>query len=149
MNKFDLMIGAQVYCQDGKFGKLVKVVVKSKTQRVKSLVIEKGFLTKRHRVFPVSLVSSAAAGEVYLRLKNDDWRDYPAYQQEDFEVLRPLPEPDTPAKDTAVQIYNPYEVDGGDILIARRGPNPETAVSGSGSLGLLLAVILAATVNFC
>lgn len=122
MNKLDFTIGARVYCRDGKFGKLVKVVIDWDTQDLKSLVVEKGFLSKRYRVFPVSLVSVAAANEVHLLLANDEWTDYPAYNEEAYEIWptpweeRPLPKTNT--VQTVVKILDPSEVDGGHILFS-------------------------------
>lgn len=125
MNEFVFPIGAQVYCRDGKFGKLVKVVVEPETQCVKGLIVEKGFLSKRRRVFPVSLVSSAAADAVHLLLTNDEWANYPAYKEEEFEVWptsweqRPLPGPEIPTIKTAVHSLDPYAIDDDAVLTAR------------------------------
>lgn len=135
MNKFDFTIGARVYCRDGKFGKLVKVVVDRETQDLKSLVVEKGFLSKRYRVFPLSLVSAAAANEVHLLLTNDEWASYPAYKEEEYEILatpweeRPLPQTDPSTTPTAVKILDPSEVDGGHILFMQNRPGSETLAS--------------------
>jgi len=125
MSKFDFTISARVYCRDGKFGKLVKVVVEPKTLQVKGLIVEKGFLSKRLRVFPVSLVSLATGDAVHLQLTNDEWANYPAYNEEEYEVLalpweqRPLPEPEAPTIKTSIQSRDPFESPGGHILTAR------------------------------
>jgi uncharacterized protein YrrD len=89
MNEFDLIIGAQVYCQDGKCGKLSKIAVEPDARQVTHLIVEEGFLLKRARVLPLSVVVQAAAGDIYLAIEKDELLDYPDYQE--HEVERPAP----------------------------------------------------------
>lgn len=86
MNEFDLNIGAQVFCSDGKCGSLAKVAVDPETRRVTHLIVEEGFLLKRSRVFPFSSVEVATSAEIRLLLRSDDLEQYPVYREETVEM---------------------------------------------------------------
>ena len=85
MNDFDFNIGAQVHCQDGQCGKLAKVVVNPDTLQVTDLIIEEGFLLKRARVFPISVVESTTAEDIYLSVHSDDLGNYREYREIEYE----------------------------------------------------------------
>ncbi len=82
-------IGADVYCTDGRAGRLVKVVVDPHTRRVTDLIVEKGFLQKEDRVIPVEVVSDATDERIQLRISSRELSNYPIYRVEEFEVPAP------------------------------------------------------------
>ena len=84
MNRFDFRIGARVHLQDGPGGLLQKVVVDPYTRRVTDLVTEKGFLQKKDRVIPVTLVEVVTPEQITLTLYSRQLRHYPEYQEEAF-----------------------------------------------------------------
>ncbi len=88
--EMDLRIGAQVHFQDGRGGKLVKVVVDPTTRRVTHLVVEKGFLQKEDRVLPVSLVERTTPEAIHLALASRELRRYPIYRE--LEFVEPAPD---------------------------------------------------------
>jgi len=79
-------IGASVYCKDGRCGRLKKVVVNPRTERITDLIVEKGFLLKRDRVLPVSVVERAGENEIHLSINSDQLDRYPEYHEEQFKV---------------------------------------------------------------
>jgi sporulation protein YlmC with PRC-barrel domain len=87
MNELDINIGAQVHCWDGVIGKLAKVVVDPEQFRVTNLIVEEGILTKHARVFPISLVETAGAENIYLSTRSEDLDSFPVYQEKEF--IRP------------------------------------------------------------
>ncbi|HEX6386047.1 MAG TPA: BON domain-containing protein [Anaerolineae bacterium] len=89
MNEFDFNIGAQVHCQDGKCGKLAKVVVNPETLQVTDLIVEEGFLLKRARVFPISVVETATAEEIHLSINSDELGNFREYREVEYEAPAP------------------------------------------------------------
>lgn len=89
MDELELIIGARVYCKNGKCGRLSKVAVEPQRGRVTHIIVEDGFLQRHSRVFPISAVAQATTGDIYLALAEDDLGQYPQYQEEVVE--RPAP----------------------------------------------------------
>ena len=85
MNHFDFNIGTQVHCQDGNCGRLAKVVVNPDTQQVTDLIVEAGFLLKRARVFPITIVETTTADGIYFSIKSEDLGNYPEYREVEYE----------------------------------------------------------------
>lgn len=81
-NELDLNIGADVYCDEGRCGKLTHVVLDPRTQRVTDLVVEKGFLQKKDRVIPVSAVSETTGDEIRLHLDSDAFEQFDEFDEE-------------------------------------------------------------------
>ena len=88
MNGFK--IGADVYCADGRCGKLVKVVLDPHTKRVTHLIVEKGYLQKKDRVIPVSAVAETKEDRILLKVKSEELAQFPEYKEEEF--LLPAPD---------------------------------------------------------
>jgi uncharacterized protein YrrD len=80
-NKLDLNIGANVYCNEGRCGKLTHVVLDPRTERVTDLVVEKGFLQKEDRVIPVSAVNEATGDEVRIDLDAEAYEEFPEFDE--------------------------------------------------------------------
>lgn len=108
MNEFNLNIGAQVFCSDGKCGSLAKVALHPETRQVTHLIVEEGFLMKRARVFPFSLVDSAIPAEIHLLLHSDDLDNYPVYREETIET--PAANPGNAGASTVWREGGPYGV---------------------------------------
>jgi osmotically-inducible protein OsmY len=83
-------IGADVYCTDGRAGRLIKVVMDPHTRRVTDLIVEKGFLQKVDRVIPVWAVEEADEERIQLRVSSRELEEFPRYREAEFRV--PLPE---------------------------------------------------------
>lgn len=81
MNRLKLIIGGRVYCKNGKCGKLSQVVVNPAGWRVTHIVVEEGFLERRSRVFPISVVQQTTTGDIFLSLTEDELSAYPEYQE--------------------------------------------------------------------
>lgn len=86
MKEFDFKIGAAVHCSDGRCGKLTKVIVDPETLKVTDLVVEKGFLLKHGRIFPVSTVEEATDEGIRLNIRSDDLQNYREYQEVEYEA---------------------------------------------------------------
>lgn len=89
MCELELIIGARVYCKNGKCGRLSKVAVEPGGARVTHIIVEDGFLKRHARVFPISTVAQATTGDIYLSLAEDDLDRYPQYQEEIVERSAP------------------------------------------------------------
>lgn len=85
MNEFDLKLGATVYCTDGKCGQLAKYVVDPKTHEVQNLIVEKGFLLKEARIFPIALVERVTGDGIELSIGSSAVEQYRKYQQKKVE----------------------------------------------------------------
>ncbi|MCI0393320.1 MAG: BON domain-containing protein [Chloroflexi bacterium] len=85
MNEFELNIGARVHCQDGECGKLAKIAVDPDVWQVTHLIAEEGFLLKRDRAFPISIVERATAEDIYLTIRAEELTSYPEYREEHIE----------------------------------------------------------------
>lgn len=81
----DLNIGADVFCTDGKCGKLAKYAVNTDAWLVARLIVEDGVLLKRGRVFPFSSVEWATADEIQLSIDMEELPNYPEYREEVIE----------------------------------------------------------------
>jgi len=79
-------IGASAYCQDGRCGRLKEVVVNPQTERITDLIVEKGFLLKKDRVLPVSVVESTGEDGIHLSINSDQLERYPEYHEEQFKM---------------------------------------------------------------
>ena len=79
MNKFDFNIGAPVYCKNGKFGKLQKLVVDPKSMEITDLVVGKGVIRTEERIVPVSDVDRATDEYVMLSINDTKLEEYPEY----------------------------------------------------------------------
>ncbi len=86
-------IGSAVYCQDGRCGTLVKVVMDPHTRRVTDLIVEKGFLQKKDRVIPVSAVAEADEERILLNVTSKELAHFPEYRE--YEFRTPAPDFDT------------------------------------------------------
>lgn len=99
MNEFDFNMGAHVHCQDGQCGKLAKVVLNPDTWQVTDLIVEEGFLLKRARVFPISVVTTTTAEDIYLSISSGDLGNFPEFREVEYEVL---------ASDNKTLFQDPY-----------------------------------------
>ncbi len=97
-------IGAPVYCQDGRCGTLVKVVLDPHTRRVTDLIVEKGFLQKKDRVIPVSAVAEVADDRIVLKVRSTELAQFPEFREEEFRV--PAPEFEKETAYTAAEILH-------------------------------------------
>lgn len=79
MEELELIVGARVYCRNGKYGRLAKIVVDPRRWGVTHIIVEEGFLKKRFRVLPISLVEQATTGDVYLAVCDDDMVTFPEF----------------------------------------------------------------------
>jgi uncharacterized protein YrrD len=89
MSEFDFNIGAQVRCEDGKCGQLLKVVIDPEAQEVTDLIVERGFLLKDDRVLPIDLVERTTEDEIHLSITSDELSHFEAYDEKAFEVPAP------------------------------------------------------------
>lgn len=89
MYEFDLKLGATVNCTDGKCGQLAKYAVNPGTHEVRSLIVEKGFLLKEARIFPVELVERVSADGIDLDLESQAIGNYHQYRFKTVE--QPVP----------------------------------------------------------
>jgi uncharacterized protein YrrD len=85
-SEFDFGIGSDVYCSDGRCGRLARVVVDPHTDEVTDLVVEKGFLQKTDRVVPVSAVASTSDGTVDLSVESHTLGTFPEFHETHFSV---------------------------------------------------------------
>lgn len=86
MEELELIVGARVYCRNGKFGRLAKIVVDPRRWRVTHIIVEEGFLKKRFRILPISIVEQATTGDVYLGVCDDEIARFPEYGNESDET---------------------------------------------------------------
>jgi len=86
---FAFTIGSQVTCQDGKCGKLRKLVVDPEIEQVTDLIVEKSFLLKKDRVIPLDLVEEASSEDIKLAIQGDQLSSFPEYQEVSFKVPEP------------------------------------------------------------
>jgi len=77
MKELELIVGARVYCRNGKFGRLAKIAVEPEHGRVTHIIVEEGFLRKRFRLLPISIVEQATTGDVYLAVCDEDMARFP------------------------------------------------------------------------
>jgi len=89
MHEFDLKIGATVNCTDGKCGQLAKYVVDPRTTEVRNLIVEKGFLLKEARIFPIELVERVTADGIDLSLTSNAVGNYRQYRLKKIEQVVP------------------------------------------------------------
>lgn len=80
MNELELNVGARVYCRDGKFGRLSALVAGAPDLKLSHIVVEQGFLNRRFRLLPISLVEQATTGDVYLAVDDEELARFPEYQ---------------------------------------------------------------------
>jgi osmotically-inducible protein OsmY len=89
MTDWDLRIGAQVHCKDGRCGKLLALVTDPETDQVTDLVVEKGLLLKKDRVIPLAKVIKSTDEEVHVALGRDEMSDYPEFDEKQLRVEGP------------------------------------------------------------
>ena len=77
-------IGAAVRCDDGRCGRLARVVIDPATDRVTSLIVEKGFLQKEDRVLPVSVVKAVTDDEILVGFHSSMLSGYTEYKEVEF-----------------------------------------------------------------
>jgi uncharacterized protein YrrD len=82
----DLNIGADIYCSDGRCGKLTHVVIEPRTQRVTDLIVEKGFLQKEDRIVPISAVKDTSDDRIEVDLCEEDYESLPGYDKKQVRV---------------------------------------------------------------
>jgi len=82
-------IGVDVYCADGRCGKLTRVVIDPYTKRITHLVVEKGYLQKKDRVIPVTAVEEADEDRILLNVTSEALKQFPEYHEEEFTVPTP------------------------------------------------------------
>ncbi len=82
MSELKLNVGARVYCRDGKYGRLLALVVDGESGCTTHIIVEQGFLQRSYRLLPISIVEQATTGDVYLALSNAAVASYAAYQPE-------------------------------------------------------------------
>ncbi|MHB1295194.1 MAG: BON domain-containing protein [Anaerolineae bacterium] len=87
MPAHDYRIGASVVCNDGRCGRLVRLVVNPQTQEITGIVVEKGFLLTRDTVVPADAVESADKDEVCLSISGEQLQALPAFSEVDYETL--------------------------------------------------------------
>ena len=79
-------IGAAVRCDDGRCGRLSRVVIDPSTDRVTALIVEKGFLQREDRVIPVTAVKATADEEIVLGIHSNALTGFKQYREVDFRV---------------------------------------------------------------
>jgi uncharacterized protein YrrD len=87
MNDYILSFGTEVHCLDDKCGKLAKIAFDPDTWQVSDLIVEEGFLLKRARVFPVSVLQSATPDAVHISVHGDELTAYPEYRETVVETI--------------------------------------------------------------
>lgn len=113
MTQFSFAIGADVHCRDGRAGVLQHVVVDPHSRRVTDLIVEKGFLQKKDRVIPASVVEKATDENIYLKIHSEDLPSYPEYREVEFTVPAQGWEPNSPYRRSEVQHWaNRYGLEG-------------------------------------
>lgn len=121
MKQFDFQIGAQIHCRDGRIGTLEKLVVDPHNKRVIDLIVEKGFLQKKDRVLPLSIVDRVEDDNIYLTIHSTELPNYPFYKEEEFYVPAPGWEPTSPYRRQELRHWaTRYGLEGaGDPVIPR------------------------------
>lgn len=80
MKYLKLNVGARVYCRDGKCGRLAALVAGGPEWKLSHIVVEQGFLDRRYRLLPISLVEQATTGDVYLAVNDGELVGFPEYE---------------------------------------------------------------------
>ena len=86
---YDFKIGAEVRCQDGKCGELLKVVANPETGEITDLIVQKGLLLKEDRVIPMDKVLETSEDEIQLDIPADQLEDFKRYRKYAYRVLKP------------------------------------------------------------
>ena len=81
MNDFTFNFGSIVRCFDEQCGKLAKVIFNPENWQVTNLIVEEGFLLKKARIFPISVVDWATAEEISISVHEDELSSYPEYRE--------------------------------------------------------------------
>lgn len=89
LSSYDLRIGADVICQDGRCGKLLKLVVDPEQAEITDLIVEKGFLLKEDRMIPLDKIEKTSPEEIQLSLTGEELEELETYQEFAFEVIKP------------------------------------------------------------
>lgn len=80
----DVRIGSEVYCRDGRAGRLERVVLSPRRRQVTHLVVAKGLLLRKDVVVPIELVERVEDGRVYLSLTIAELNQLPEYHEFDY-----------------------------------------------------------------
>ena len=91
MDELTFSFGTKVHCLDDTYGSLGRIALNPETFQVADLIVENGFLFKRARVVPMSLVSSISEDGIYLSASQDEMRQLFEYREVKME--RPADSP--------------------------------------------------------
>jgi uncharacterized protein YrrD len=81
MNEFELSMGASVYGQGEKCGRVAKVVVDPDVRRVTHIIVQDGLLKKSAHIVPFDAIETAARDRVDLKLDRDGVGNCSQYRQ--------------------------------------------------------------------
>jgi hypothetical protein len=87
MNDFTFNFGSIVRCFDDQCGKLAKVIFDPENWQVTNLIVEEGYLLKKARIFPKTVVDWATAEENSISEQEDELRSYPENREKDVEKM--------------------------------------------------------------
>jgi hypothetical protein len=116
-----LKLGMQVYCLDGKAGKVTKIITDPVDQQPTYLVVKLGRLRGRQVVVPVSMVRGITPESIELKLSRDALADFPDYEVtvRVGEYRKPMPI----GYPRAIAVYTPES--NRDALVLRQRNVPE------------------------
>jgi len=77
-------IGAQVYCEDGACGDLMRVVIDPVKRAITHLVVERRYGQEVGRLVPIDLVESATQNELRLRCSREKFEGLEAAEETKF-----------------------------------------------------------------
>ena len=89
MSAFDFNIGASVLCEDGRCGRLLKVVIDPESREVTDLIVKRGLLLSEDRILPVEAVKETTEQEIRLSIGSDQLDSFEQYDEEAVEVPAP------------------------------------------------------------
>jgi hypothetical protein len=84
MEEAEYAIGAQVYCEDGASGELVRVVVDPVKRAITHLVVERRFGQEVGRLVPIDLVEAATERELRLRCTREKFEELEEAEETKF-----------------------------------------------------------------
>jgi hypothetical protein len=70
---------------DGQIGKLDHFLVKAGSGRITQLVIQQGFIFTTRRIIPISMVEHISERSVFVAASEDEAKNFPQYDRQDFE----------------------------------------------------------------
>lgn len=78
-------LGANVYTSDGeKLGSVKRIVLDANTKQLSKLVVDGGFLSNRHALVDIAMVSATDADGIRLNLPKSEADELPDFVQEQF-----------------------------------------------------------------